>query len=130
MKHSIRFFILLIAIGLVFSSCRKTNNEPNDDPTNFLDLKVSQAFNFESFADVQTAIQLVNSKATGKEIVQIYDAHPSQGGKLILTGAADQNGMFTLPIRIATRFEEVYVAKLSSVGLNEYVPVPVEGNKI
>lgn len=130
MKHFIRFFILLIAIGLVFSSCRKTNNEPNNDPTNFLDLKVSQAFNFESFADVQTAIQLVNSKASGKEIVQIYDAHPSQGGKLILTGAADENGMFTLPIRIATRFEEVYIAKLSSVGLNEYVPVPVEGNKI
>ena len=34
-------------------------------------------------------------------------------GKLILTGAVNNDGVFNLPIRIASRLSEVYVDKLS-----------------
>lgn len=130
MQRKLITLILVFALGLVISSCRKTTPTTNDDPTNFLDLKVSESFKFESFSDLQTSIQVLNTKASGVEIVRIYDAHPNNGGRLILTGSVDESGVFDLPIRIASRLEEVYVARLSSVGANEYVAVPVSGNKI
>jgi len=131
MKKYIYILSLVFIIGTIFSSCYKVNNNPpNDSITNFLDLRVNEDFRFESFTNLQTSIQLASTKATGTEILQIYDAHPANGGKLILTGAADGNGNFTLPIRIASRLSEVYIAKLSSNGQNQYVAVPVTGNSI
>ncbi len=130
MQRKLITLALVFAIGLIFSSCRKTTPTTNDDPTNFLDLKVSESFKFENFNDLQTSIQLANTKAAGVEIIQIYDAHPNNGGRLILTGSVNESGVFDLPIRIASRLKEVYVAKLSSVGANEYVAVPVQGNSI
>jgi LruC domain-containing protein len=127
------FFSLLfvISIGLVFQSCRKDNNEKEPtNPESFVDLNVSRAFNFESFQNVQTAIQLTNTKATGAEIIRIYDAHPNDGGRLISTGAPNSSGEFSLPLRIASRLEEVYVTRLTASGINEYVAVPISGNKL
>lgn len=131
MKTKIFTIFFVVAMSLLMLSCTKDRTPQNQEkPTSFLDLKISPSFKFENFENVQTSIQLANNKAAGVEIIQIYDAHPNQGGKLILTGAADENGMFNLPIRIASRLTEVYVAKLSSMGANEYVAVPVKGNSI
>ena len=130
MKRKIYSIAILFAIGLLFFSCRKDNKPNQNNPTSFLDLKIDESFKFENFSNLQTSIQLASTKATGVEIVQIYDAHPNNGGRLILTGAVNQNGVFNLPIRIASRLTEVYVAKLSSSGLNEYVAVPVSGTSI
>ncbi len=131
MKTKIFTISFVVAMSLLMLSCTKDRTPQNQEkPTSFLDLKISPSFKFENFDNVQTSIQLANNKAAGVEIIQIYDAHPNQGGKLILTGAADQNGTFNLPIRIASRLTEVYVAKLSSLGANEYVAVPVKGNSI
>ncbi len=127
----LRLIVALLLFAMAFQSCRKDNSNNNKEvPENFTDLKVDKGFNFESFHNVQTAIQLTNSRIAGGEIVQIYDGHPNQGGKLILTGTANDQGMFTLPIRIASRLEEVYVARLNAFENNEYVVVPVSGNTI
>lgn len=130
MKYLLHLIIMVLLIGITFSSCRKTESQPNDNITSFLDLRISESFTFESFNDLQTSIQLASTKASGMEIIQIYDAHPKNGGKLILSGAANEQGVFDLPIRIASRLTEVYVAKLSSSGQNEYVAVPVSGSSI
>lgn len=130
MKYFLQFITFVLLIGITFSSCRKTENPPNDDITSFLNLQIDESFTFESFSDLQTTIQLASTKASGMEIIQIYDAHPNNGGKLILSGAANDQGIFDLPIRIASRLSEVYVAKLSSSGQNEYVAVPVNGSSI
>lgn len=130
MKHIFYYFAVVLAISLAFASCKKSSNQTQENPTNFIDLKVSQAFDFENFSNLETSIQLSNTKAAGVEIIQIYDAHPSNGGKLILTGSVDENGVFNLPIRLASRLSEVYVGKLSSIGINEYVAVPIVGNAI
>ncbi|MDY0078040.1 MAG: hypothetical protein RBR87_12285, partial [Bacteroidales bacterium] len=131
MKKILLSLLLISAFGLVFQSCRKdtTEKEPST-PEKFVDLKVSRAFNFESFFNVQTAIQLTNNKATGAEIIRIYDAHPNKGGRLISTGAPNSQGVFTLPLRIASRLDEVYLARLTASGINEYVAVPLNGNRI
>ena len=131
MKYFFHIITLVLLIGITFSSCKTPEvDQPKDDITNFLDLTVSESFTFESFNDLQTTIQLASTKASGMEIIQIYDAHPNNGGKLILSGAADEQGVFNLPIRIASRLTEVYIAKLSSSGQNEYVAVPVNGSVI
>ncbi|MDP2723710.1 MAG: LruC domain-containing protein [Bacteroidales bacterium] len=130
MKRKIYTLTAIFALSLLIFSCRKNNNQSQDNPNNFLDLKVSELFNFENFSDLTTDIRVASTKATGVEIVQIYDAHPNNGGKLILTGSANSAGVFSLPVRIASRFKEVYVAKLSSSGVNEYVAVPVNGSAI
>jgi LruC domain-containing protein len=129
--RTLHTLLALLVFALAFQSCRKDNNNNNNDvPEAFTDLRVDKAFNFESFHNVQTAIQLTNSRIAGGEIIQIFDGHPNQGGKLILTGTANDQGMFTLPLRIASRLEEVYVARLNAYENNEYVAVPVSGNTI
>ncbi len=124
--------MLLISGSLLFQTgCqKKISDDPTVIPTKFTELKIDPAFKFENFSNLGTSIQLSNNKASGVEIIQIYDAHPNNGGKLILTGAANQDGLFNLPVRIASRLKEVYVAKLSSIGANEYVAVPVTGTTI
>ncbi|NOU48774.1 MAG: LruC domain-containing protein [Bacteroidales bacterium] len=121
-----------ITVFLVFSfvACRNHDNPVQEKPTEFLDLKVDKAFKFESFSNLETSIKIANTKAAGVEIIQIYDAHPAKGGRIILTGSVDQNGEFKLPLRIASRLKEVYVGKLSSTGVNEFVAVQVKGSAI
>lgn len=131
MKKILLSLLLIAAFGLVFQSCRKDKSEKDPEvPSKFVDLNVSRAFNFESFVNVQTAIQLTNNKATGAEIIRIYDAHPNKGGRLISTGAPNSQGVFTLPLRIASRLDEVYLARLTASGINEYVAVPLNGNRL
>lgn len=130
--RSLILLISLIIFSALFQSCRKDYNNQNgvSSPEKFVDLKVEKSFNFESFQNVQTSIQLTNSRMAGGEIIQIYDGHPNQGGKLILTGTANAQGLFTMPFRIASRVEEVIVARLNAYGDNEYVAVPVTGNTL
>lgn len=131
MKKLLLSLLLIAAFGLVFQSCRKDNTEKEPStPEKFVDLRVSRSFNFESFQNVQTAIQLTNNKATGTEIIRVYDAHPNKGGHLVSTGAPNAQGEFTVPFRIASRLDEVYLARLTASGINEYVSVPLNGNRL
>jgi LruC domain-containing protein len=132
MKTKFYSIAFLFAISLIFASCHKDDkpNEPNNDINDFLDLKVSESFAFESFSDLSTDIKIPMTKASGVQIIQIFDADPTKGGKVILTGSVNENGEFKLPIRIASRLKEVYVGKLSSTGNNEFVPVAVVGSII
>jgi hypothetical protein len=128
MKHITLQFAIMFLVVLSFVACRNNDNPIEEKPTNFLDLKVDQSFKFESFSNVETSIKIGNTKALGSDIIQIYDANPNLGGKVILTGSVNQNGEFNLPLRIASRLKEVYVGKLSSTGINEFIAVLVQGN--
>ena len=130
MKIKISTVAVLFAISLLFVSCHKNSNQSNNNVDNFLDLKVSESFKFENFLNLETSIKLADTKAGGVDIIQIYDAHPNNGGKVILTGSVNQDGVFDLPIRIASRLSEVYVGKLSSIGANEFIAVEVSGSSI
>ncbi|MBS4055956.1 MAG: LruC domain-containing protein [Bacteroidales bacterium] len=130
MKRFTSGMLLMIFVsGLLLVSCNKDNHKQNE-PTNFLDLKIDQSFTFDNFSNFETSIKVPATRSTGVDIIQIYDGKPESGGKVILTGALDQNGEFSMPIRIPNRLTEVYVGKLSSSGQHEFVAVPVTGNKI
>lgn len=130
MKRTTLRLTIMVMVVLSFVACRNNDNPVEEKPTNFLDLKVDQSFKFESFSNVETSIKISNTKASGVEIIQIYDAHPSQGGKVILTGSVNENGEFNLPLRIASRLKEVYVGKLSSTGAHEFIAVPITGSTL
>ena len=100
MKRTTLHLTIMVLVVLSFVACRNNDNPVEEKPTNFLDLKVDQSFKFESFSNVETSIKISNTKASGVEIIQIYDAHPSQGGKVILTGSVNENGEFNLPLRL------------------------------
>lgn len=125
-----KFSLLAVVLFIVLSSCHKGNRIHRPIPNQFIDLKVDAAFKFDNFKDLKTSIKIPTSRSSGIHIIQIYDAHPNDGGKLILTGSVNQEGVFDLPVRIAARLKEVYVGNLSSTGTNEYVAVPVEGSTI
>ncbi len=125
-----KFSFLAIVVVFALFSCHKSNKIHQVIPNKFVDLKVDAAFKFDNFKDLKTSIKIPTSKSSGIHIIQIYDAHPKDGGKLILTGSVNQNGVFDLPVRIASRLKEVYVGNLSSTGTNEYLAVPVEGSAI
>lgn len=131
MKKLTLGLLLLMSFTLALQSCQKDTNKPNPEaPSKFVELNVDKAFKFESFKNVQTAIQLTNNKSTGAEIIRIYDAHPNNGGRLISTGAPNGQGEFTLPLRIASNIQEVYVARLTASGMNDYIPVTLKGDRL
>ena len=130
MKLRVYLIAILTALSLVFVSCHKNDTPTDNSIDNFLDLKISESFTFDSYVNLGTSIKVDNKKTSGVEIIQIYDAHPNNGGKVILTGSVNQDGIFNLPIRIASRYDEVYVGKLSSTGENEFVAAEVSGSSI
>ena len=130
MKIKVYSIAIITVLSLVFASCRKNDTPTDNSIDNFLDLKISESFTFDSYVNLGTSIKVDNNKASGVEIIQIYDAHPNNGGKVILTGSVNQDGVFNLPIRIASRYSEVYVGKLSSTGENEFVAAEVRGSSI
>ena len=119
------FVLLLFILVFTSQSCRKVTNTDTKQPTSFTELQVNKLFNFESFRNVSTSIRLGTEKSAGGAIVQIFDQNPANGGKLILKGAADSQGFFSQPLRLASRLNEVYVARVTAIGNNEYVAVPV-----
>ena len=129
--RTLKVFFLIVGVLFLGQSCRKDNTGgTSNQPEQFTQLNISPSFNFESFRNIQTSIQLGSTRMPGGEIIRIYDQHPAQGGKLIMTGNPNQQGEFNLPVRIASRLEEVYIARLNAMGMNEYVAVPLQGTTL
>lgn len=129
--RTLKAFFLILGVLILAQSCKKDYTGGTDNQAEqFTQLNISPSFNFESFRNIQTSIQLGSTRMPGGEIIRIYDQHPAQGGKLIMTGNPNQQGEFNLPVRIASRLEEVYIARLNAMGMNEYVAVPLQGTTL
>lgn len=129
-SRTVPFLLALIVMTAVIS-CTKTNNPGKEtNPTKFVDLKIDPNFDFDNFKNLEAIISVPASRQSSMSIVQIFDGNPATGGRLIQTGSLDQNNVFNTQLRIPSGLEEVYIGKVSSDGLNEYVAVPVSGNTI
>jgi LruC domain-containing protein len=122
--------LLLISFTFVQQGCRKTITITEKPTTNFTDLKIDPTFEFDNFKKVDATITISNSKATGMNIVQIYQGNPAQGGKLITTGALNSQNQFVSSVRLPARLSEVYIGNVASDGFNEYVAVPIQNNAL
>ena len=126
---SVFLAILLAGFFLIQNGCRKIPDNPDKQPTKFTELKINPTFEFENFSNVDATIAVPSLKASGMNIVQVYQGNPAEGGRLITTGGII-NGQFVSAIRLPSRLTEVYIAKLASDGYNDYVAVPIVNNSI
>ncbi len=121
--------ILLAGFLVLHLGCRKTIEITERPVTKYTELKVDPHFEFENFNDVDATIYVPSPKASGMNIIQIFQGNPAEGGKLITTGGLS-NGQFNSMVRLPSRLKEVYIAKLASDGYNNYVAVPIVNNAI
>jgi len=121
---------LFVIFFLFQSGCKKKLPDNNSTPTKFTELKVDPNFEFQNFKEVQATITVPALKQSGTSIIRIYQGNPATGGKLISAGSLDNNNQFQSPIRLPSRLTEVFVAKLASNGMNEYVAAPIVNGSI
>jgi len=122
--------MLFTVFMLSQNSCKKHLPDNPQTPTKFTELKVDPRFEFQNFKEVQATISIPGLKQSGTSIVQIYQGNPATGGKLISSGSLNDSHLFQSSIRLPSRLTEVYVGKLSSDGMNEYVAAPIVNNSI
>ncbi|MCK9205357.1 MAG: LruC domain-containing protein, partial [Bacteroidales bacterium] len=127
------FWSLMIMIffgGLMIpqTGCRKSMDPDNpDNPKKFTDLKVDPAFTFESFVDLTATINVANSGSQNLFVIQLFQENPATGGKLIASGATDNNKQYKTILRVPTRLKELWVGKIAANGQTEYIAVPIAG---
>ena len=124
--------VVLIFGGLTLTQtgCRKSNNDEPTTPSKFTDLKVNPAFNFESFVDLSVTVTVANAGTQNLFVIQLFQENPATGGKLIATGATDNNRQYRTTLRVPTRLKEVYIGKIAANGATEYVAAPITGTTL
>jgi len=122
-------FLLFIAGSLVFQSgCRKSfNPDPPSTPKHFTDLKIQPGFRFDSFIDLDITVGIANPGQETFFVIQIFQDNPAQGGKLILSGGTDNTLQYKTSLRVPSRLKELWVGKISPLGITEFVAVPITG---
>ncbi len=129
-KFSAFTIILLFSAGsLMFQSgCRKTLNPDNPtSPEHFTELKIQPGFRFDNFIDLDVNIGVGNPGQETFFLIQIFQDNPAQGGKLIVSGGTDNTLQYKTNLRVPTRLKELWVGKVTPLGLTEYVAVPIAG---
>jgi len=131
------FSAILTAVGILLSimlltqtGCRKHTDPQEKIPTKFTELKVDPSFKFETFRNLDVTVKVPSNKQAGFNVIQIYQGDPAIDGKLIVSGALDNNNQFRTTVRIASRITELYIGKINSLGNNEYVAIPITGNTL
>jgi LruC domain-containing protein len=122
--------IILAFLIIVLPGCRKHTDNGNEIPTKFTDLKINQAFEFESFVDLNVTVLVTNPSQNFKDVIQIYEGDPATTGKVMKTGAVDDNGQFSLIVRVPTRLKELYFGKITPTGNNQYGMAPISGTSL
>ncbi len=126
------FLLMVLFASLVFQTgCRKSfNDEVNNNPKHFTDLRVNPSFEFNSVIDLNVNIGLASTAQTGIRVVQIFMGDPATNGKLIATGATDYTFKYQTTLRVPSRLKELYVGSLTREGVVTYVSVPITGNTL
>ena len=128
MQRKLITLVLVFALGLVISSCRKTTTPTNDNPTNFVDLKVSESFTFDNFKTLDFDISSMGSTPGGTNLFQLFQGEPTKG-KLIATGIAIGEQHFSSSTRLPLALKEVYIRHVGPEGNIETAIVDVTTNE-
>lgn len=131
MKTSFKLLMLMAAIGLSLSSCRKDDDSGNTQVvTSMKDLKVNPSFQFTSSKNFSLTLvaNLPNTTSDEKFLFSIYDKSPDMGGEMLDRGMADASGRYVLDRKMPTALESVYVTLRSSMGRAEAQTVSLNGS--
>ncbi len=122
--------LLLLSFLFIQTGCRKTEDAASNNPGKFTDLKVDPSFKFDSYTNVAITINVAEAGTQMISLIKVYQDDPKQGGKLITSGATDGNSQFKTTARIPSYYTQLWIAKISALGLDEYVTVPISGTQL
>ncbi len=134
MKKIYRFsastiLLLVFAVSMIFQTACRKHFDPDTptQPKKFTDLKIQPGFRFDSFLDLEVSIGVANPGQDNFFLIQIFQDNPAQGGKLIMSGGTDNTLQYKTNLRVPSRMKELWVGKVTPLGLTEYVAVPISG---
>jgi LruC domain-containing protein len=113
MKRIIALFTLLLALGILFQGCRKSDT-PEESKT-MDNMIVPEGFVFETTRDVEMTIQMPNTVDFSdlRSRFDVYTERPDNGGKLITSGSFNEQGKFTGNLRIPITLNEITVMTIA-----------------
>lgn len=124
------FILLLVVFG-----CQKRDVNDNPDIPGEIetmeDLVISDHFDFSTSSDVQFRITALNNQGAPirNAKIKIMDKPQLEGGKVLLSGATNQNGVFESVYPLPDYYSEVLVTS-DYIGLTSDLVVQTEGAEI
>ncbi len=123
--------LVFLLILLSQTSCKKADDSSSNVPTKFTDLVVDPSFQFDNFINLEVSVSIPAVSGTQLvSVIQLYEDDPKAGGKVIATGAVSSNLQYKTSVRVASRLKELWIGKISPLGLNEYVAVPIKSTTL
>lgn len=105
--------LILIGLLLGFASCKRTETTPPETTKTMADLVVSSDFDWSTVKPAMFKVNALNNNnqpIEGAKIL-IYTADPdSSGGKLVVSGLTDANGLYQVDYEVPAYYEEIFVA--------------------
>lgn len=128
----IRNFWILMVIGLslLASSCKKDVAEGNVETPGGSDagmekLIVPTDFNWSVQTDVKLKIGLPADAGSQMHTIEVYNANPFEGGKLLAKGSASATKAFEAAFQVATIAKEIFVLTTNPGRAKTLVAYPV-----
>ena len=129
---SFKGFATALCFSVLIISCNKTEDYhlPSDNGQ-MADLQVSSSFTFETAKDISVSIRTLDN--TGAAVpairVSVYTDLPENGGKMILTGSTDNNGLFETDYKIPSGLDSLAVGT-TAIGFCDMQKVSVSGGAL
>lgn len=138
MIFKIKNTILILGFAIAISSCVKKlplREDPNDESStnasDLTDLSASDDFDWETSSIVSVSIQTLDN--TGSPIpsikVSLFSDYEALGGKEIISGFVNANGLFEIDYRFATAFDSLVVGT-DYIGFPNEIKVPITEGRL
>lgn len=121
------FLLLFTIVALLLVSCDSTTkaSENLKKSVNFEDLMIEDSFDYSTNKNISVDLKVFNGAKSGVSGIpfKIYDKDPEIGGKLLDSGATDDNGIFNSKLIAAS-----YVKTLFVIGYMSSIEIPIINN--
>ena len=133
MKINFKHALILPAMALTafLFSCKKEVSNPVEYVDSMDKLVVPENFDWKTTKDIDVTISVGGTKDyQAKSKVTVFNADPSQGGQMMLSGNVAPGSSFNAKMRIPASMTQVYLKKESPFTGVESVLVPISGSSL
>jgi len=111
-------FLMLLSFFFIQTSCRKEVQPIDDNPKDINDLVVNSSFDWST--TIGSTFKVTSLDNTGNALpgvkVAIFTHDPLHGGKLIVSGFTDNDGVYSIQYEVPAYYDSVFV-QTSFVGI-------------
>lgn len=110
MKNTIHYFLILLLVASATACKKDTDYTPPNDGT-IEALQIPDGFTFETSKTVQFSLLLPTSVIlnSNSHRADVYDAIPSEGGKLLYSSSFPANGRLDIEMKVPTALTSLFV---------------------